>query len=258
MMLDIAARRADFRTLHEEGYFLLPTAWDLGSAKRLEATGFAAFATSTASLAWALGRDDGQVARDEVLAHLRRLVNATEVAVNADFASGFATDGAELMANVRLAIDTGIAAISINDDLGTELSDLQQAIGRIQVCREAISQSGAGVLLVGRAKLMIGRATADQTIKRLLAYSRAGADVLCASGFSELVEIKALVETVAPKPVDVQLTRPGIRAAELGELGVRRISVDDSIAEASWACFERAAQHFIDFGDLSQEGFSAV
>lgn len=255
-MLDIAARRADFHALHEEGYFLLPTAWDLGSARRLEAMGFAGFWTSAVSLAWALGRDDGQVTRDEVLAHLRRLVGATEMAVNADFGFGFAIDAPQLMTNMRLAIDTGVAAVSVTDRRSKDLFDQQQAAARIAACREAIAQSGAEVLLVGRADgLMVGQGI-DATIERLITYSKAGADVLMALGLSDFDEIRAVVEAVAPKAVDIQLTKPGIRAADLGELGVRRISVDDSLASAAWACFTRSAQHFIDYGDLPAEALA--
>lgn len=258
-MLDIAARRADFHALHEEGYFLLPSAWDIGSAKRLEAMGYAALASSNSNLAWTLGRDDGDVTRDEVLAHLRLLVNATEMAVNADFESGFAADATELMANVRLAIDTGIAALSIKDSIRGAPCGLEQAVVRIEMSRKAIAQSGADVLLVGRSEgLLTGRASVAETIARLVAYSNAGADVLCAPGLSEPAAVRALVEAVTPKPVDIQLMKPGISAAELGEMGVRRISVGDSFAQASWIGFERAAQQFIDFGDLSADDFPVV
>jgi len=224
MLLNIAARRTDFGALHAEGYFLLPTAWDLGSARRLEAMGFAALATSNTSLAYALGRDDGHITRDEVLAHLRLLVSATEIAVNADFGSGFATDAAELRQNIRLAIDTGIAGLSIKDGAGDGLDDPQQTVARIRIARDVITRSGADVLLVGRSEgPPIGRASVNDTIERLVAYSKAGAGVLCASGLSRLADVSAVVEAVAPKPVDVQVTS-GMRAAELGDLGVRRIT----------------------------------
>jgi 2-methylisocitrate lyase-like PEP mutase family enzyme len=259
MILDIEARRAEFHSLHEVGYFLLPTAWDAGSAKRLEMLGFSGFSSSNVSLAWALGREDGRVTRDEVLTHLRQLVDATEIAVNGDFGFGFATGATELMANVQLAIDTGVAALSIRDVVDAELSDLQEAVTRIQASRDAISTTGADVLLVGRSEgFLLGRASVDDTIERLVAYSEAGADVLCAAGVSDMAAIRTIVEFVAPKPVDVELTKPGVRAALLGELGVRRISVGDSFARASWASFGRVAQQFTDFGDLLPERFPAT
>jgi 2-methylisocitrate lyase-like PEP mutase family enzyme len=259
MMLDIDARRADFRALHEIGFFLLPTVWDVGSAKHVQKLGFAGFASSNTSLAWALGRDDGYVTRDQVLAHLRQLVNATEIGVNGDFGSGFAADLKELMANVRLAIDTGVAALSVRDTTNTGLYDSQEAIARVQSSHDAIATSGADVLLVAcSAGLQIGHASVDDTIGRLAAYSDAGADVLCAPGLSDLAAIRTLVETVAPKAVDVQLTKPGMRAAEFGELGVRRISAGDSFVRASRAGFERITQRLIDFGDLLPESFSGT
>lgn len=251
MMLGIAGRRADFRALHKEGYFLLPSAWDSRGARCLEALGFAGLASSNVSLAWTLGRDDGRVTRDEVLAHLRLLVNATETAVDADFGTGFAADAKELAVNVGLAIDTGIAALSIRDGMGRELHDIRHAAIRIQACRDAIAMSGADVLLVGRSDaFLIGHSSVGATIERLVAYSESGADILCAPGLSEPDDIRAVVEAVEPKPVDVRLMKPGMTAAELGELGVRRISVGDYLAEASWASFERMAQQFIDYGSL--------
>jgi 2-methylisocitrate lyase-like PEP mutase family enzyme len=258
-MLDIAARRADFRALHNEGYFLLPTAWDVSGAKRLEVLGFAGLASSNTSLAWLLGREDGHVTRDEVLKHLRVLVNATELPVNADFGSGFAAKTAELMTNVRLAIDTGVEALTITDAIGNELYSPRHAIARIQASRDAIAASGVEVLLVGRSEgLAIGRAGLNETIGRLVAYADGGADVLCAPGLSQPNAIRTVVEAVAPKAVDVALAKPGMTAVELGNLGVRRISVDDSIAAATRASFERFTQRFIEFGDLTLDGSPAA
>lgn len=251
MPLDIAARRADFRALHSEGYFLLPTAWDVGGAKRLEALGYAGFSSTISNFARTLGRETRAVTRDDVLNHLRKLVNATEIAVNADFVSGFATDAAGLMANVRLAVDTGIEALSINDRASDGLVGVPQAIARVRTCRDAIASSGADVLLIVRAEGLIStRESARDVIGRLIAHSNAGADVLCAPGLSNPADIEAAVAAVAPKPLDVQLVKPGLTAAELGRLGVRRISVGDSFAEAAWASFDRAAEEFIDYGDL--------
>lgn len=258
-MLDIAARRMDFHALHEDGYFLLPTAWDVGSAKRLEGMGFAGFATSIPCLGWTLGRADVQVTRDEVLAGLQQLVDATEIAVEADFGSGFAEDEAGLMANVRLAIDTGIDALSLKDQVAGELDDLEHTIARIRIARQAIDMSGAEVLLVARSEgLLIGQASADDTIERLVACAQAGADVVCAPGLSEPAKITALVKAVAPKAVDIRLMRPGVTAVDLGELGVRRISVGDALAQASWAAFTRTAQQFIDYGDLLPDSDPAM
>lgn len=259
MALDLAARRADFRALHMEGYFLLPNPWDTGSAKRLEALGFPALASTSAGLAWSLGRDDGQVTRDEVLDHLRVLVNATELPVNADFEAGFADRPEEVAANVRLAVDTGIAGLSIEDRTGGELYDLALAIERIRASREAINASGADVLLVGRSEgFLVGRTNVDATIERLTAYANAGADVLYAPGVSEPEAIKAIVDAVAPKPVNILLVGPAMKAAELGELGVRRISAGGFLAHAAWAGFTDAARQFVHSGDLPRASFPSA
>ncbi|MBR0684287.1 isocitrate lyase/phosphoenolpyruvate mutase family protein [Bradyrhizobium manausense] len=258
MSLDIEERRADFRALHKEGYFLLPNPWDVGSAKRLQALGFAALASTSAGLAWSLGRDDGQVTRDEVLAHLRVLVNATDLPVNADFEAGFADRPEEVAANVRLAVDTGIAGLSIEDRTGSELYDMPLAVERIRASREAINTSGANVMLVGRSEgFLIGRTSLDATVERLKAYADAGADVLYAPAVSEPAAIKTIVDAVAPKPVNVLLVSPAMKAAELGELGVRRVSVGGFLAHAAWAGFTDAARQFIDTGDLPRASFAA-
>jgi 2-methylisocitrate lyase-like PEP mutase family enzyme len=254
MMLDIAAKRADFRALHNQGYFLLPTAWDIGGAKRLEALGYAGFATTNTSLAWKIGRDARDLTRDEVLEHMRQLVNATEIAVNGDFGFGFATDTAELIDNVHMAIDTGVAALSISDRVGKELDRLPQAVARIQVCRHAIDTSGADIVLVARTKgLLAGAASVSSAIERLVALSAAGADVLCLPGLADPAAIRAVVSAVAPKSLDVPLMKPGQTTIELGELGVRRISVGDTFADAVWTSFDRVAEEFIDHGDLAPE-----
>jgi 2-methylisocitrate lyase-like PEP mutase family enzyme len=257
-MLDIAGRRADFHALHTEGYFLLPTASDAPGAKRLEALGFAGFASSNDRLAYVLGKEQGRLTRDEVLGHLRLLVDATELPVNADFGSGFAANMADLITNVRLAIDTGIEALTVNDAADNEFDSPQHAIARIRASRDAIAASGVEVLLVVRSEgLGDGRADLGETIERLVAYANAGADVVCTPGLSQPDAIRAVVRAVAPKAVDIPLMKSGLRAAELGDLGVRRISVGDWFAGAPAASFERLAQRFIEFGDLSLDGCPA-
>ncbi len=115
MAKDLAARRAAFRALHGEGCFVLPNPWDIGSAVRLERMGFKALASTSSGLAWSMGREDGEVSRDEVLAHLRVLCGATELPVNADFEAGFADSPEGVAANVALAVQTGVAGLSIED-----------------------------------------------------------------------------------------------------------------------------------------------
>jgi 2-methylisocitrate lyase-like PEP mutase family enzyme len=258
-MTDWHSRRAVFRALHEQGHFLLPNPWDIGGARRLQALGFAALASTSAGIAWSLGRDDGEVTRDEVLAHLRELVAATELPVNADFEAGFADAPDDVAANVRLAVATGIAGLSIEDRTGKELYDLPLAVERIRASREAIDGTGEDVLLVGRSEgALIGHTDLDATVERLAAYAEAGADVLYAPGIADPGAIKTIIDAVAPKPVNVLLVRPGMRVSDLAALGVRRFSVGGCLARAAWAGFQEAARQFRDEGVLPQSCFRKI
>ncbi|HEX6016445.1 MAG TPA: isocitrate lyase/phosphoenolpyruvate mutase family protein, partial [Geminicoccaceae bacterium] len=183
MALDLRSKRAAFRSLHDEGCFVLPNPWDIGGVRRLEKLGFVALASTSAGLAWALGREDGEVSRDDVLSHLRVLCASTDLPVNADFEAGFAGWPEEVAANVRLAVDTGVAGLSVEDRTGRELYPLPLAVERIKASREAIDQAGADVVLVGRSEgFLVGRADIDATVERLAAYADAGADCLYAPG----------------------------------------------------------------------------
>lgn len=251
MSKDIAAKRAAFRALHEDGCFVIPNPWDIGSARRLEKLGFKALASTSAGFAWTLGRQDGEVTCDEVLEHLRGLCSATDLPVNADFEAGFADQPKGVAANVSLAIETGVAGLSIEDRTGKELYPLPLAVERIRAAREAINKSGHDVLLIGRTEgLLIGKTTLDEAIERLVAYSNAGADVLYAPGARDLADIKAIVDAIAPKPVNVLLLGSEMNVADLAAVGVRRISVGSAFARAAWAGFEEAARSVRDGGRL--------
>lgn len=251
MSKDSAAKRAAFRALHEDGCFVIPNPWDIGSARRLEKLGFKALASTSAGFAWTLGREDGEVTCDEVLEHLRALCGATDLPVNADFEAGFADQPEGVAANVSLAIETGVAGLSIEDRTGKELYPLPLAVERIRAAREAISKSGHDVLLVGRTEgLLIGKTNLDEAIERLVAYSDAGADVLYAPGAKELAGVKAIVAAVAPKPVNVLLLNWEMNVADLAAAGARRVSVGGSFARAAWAGFEEAARSVRDEGRL--------
>jgi 2-methylisocitrate lyase-like PEP mutase family enzyme len=251
MSADVQARRAAFRALHEEGCFLLPNPWDMGGVRRLEALGFQALASTSAGYAWSRGRADGGLTRDEVLSHLRDLCGATELPVNADFEAGFADRPEAVAANVLLAVETGVAGLSIEDRTGRDLYPLPLAVERIKASREAIDQSGQNVLLVGRTEgLLVGKSSLEETVGRLVAYADAGADCLYSPGVKELSAIRAIVSAVAPKPVNVLLFDPGMRVADLAAAGVRRVSVGSSFAAAAWAGFAEAARSFRDEGRL--------
>lgn len=255
MPVDLKAKRAAFRALHEAGCFVLPNPWDLGSARRLERMGFKALASTSAGYAWSMGREDGELSRDEVLGHLRALCAATELPVNADFEAGFADDPAGVAAHVALAVGTGVAGLSIEDRTGRELYELPLAVERMRAAREAIDGTGEDVLLVGRSEgFLIGQTDLDRTIRRLVAYAEAGADCLYAPGIKDMSAVAAVVGAVAPKPVNVLLMGPEMRVEELAAAGVRRVSVGGSLAAAAWKGFEQAARLLVEEGRMPARG----
>lgn len=257
-MADSAAKRAAFRALHDHGCFVLPNPWDIGSLRRLEALGFSALASTSAGFAWSAGLDDRQVTRDAVLAHLRALSAATDLPVNADFESGFADAPEDVAGNVRLALETGIAGLSIEDRTGDALYETPLAVERIAAARAAIDAIDRQAILVGRSEgFLVGRKDLDATIARLVAYADAGADCLYAPGISEPEAIRAIVDAVAPKPVNVLLTSPSMRVADLAALGVRRVSTGSRLAFAALDGFERAARSLRDDGHLPAGAFPA-
>src|SRR5438876_6852491 len=200
-MKSIEEKRAEFRKLHQSGCFAIPNPWDIGSAKYLQHLGFKAIATTSAGFAFSRGLSDGAVKRDDMLAHVRELVEATDIPVNADFENGYADDPEDVAESVKLCLATGVAGLSIEDATDrkeSRLYDVDLAVERIKAAREAIGNSGT--LLVGRAEgFLVGRENLDQVIKRLVAYSEAGADCLYAPGFKQRDDIRAIVSAVAPK-----------------------------------------------------------
>ncbi len=258
-MPTIAEKRAAFRKLHEDGCFVIPNPWDVGSALYLQHLGFPALASTSAGFAFAQGRADNAVPRDEVLAHLAQLVAATAVPINADFEGGFADDPAGVAANVRLAAATGVAGISIEDSTGRAESPLYPvglAAERIRAARAALDATAPDTMLVGRAECyFVGHRDLDETIARLRAYSAAGADCLYAPGLSTREEIAAVVAAVAPKPVNVVMLKPiGLTVADLAALGVRRISLGSALARAAWGELERSAREILDHGTFDRLG----
>ena len=228
-----------FRKLHESGCFVMPNPWDEGSARWLRGQGFKALASTSAGFAWTLGRDDGGVTRDELLAHLCALNDATDLPVNADFEAGFADDPEGVAHNVAAALETGIAGLSVEDRTGKELYPIELAAERIHAAHRAMS--GSGAILVGRSEgFLIGNRDLSATIKRLTAYAEAGADCLYAPGITDMAAIREVVAAVAPKPVNVLQMGPQMHPSELAEIGVRRMSVGGNLAHAAWAGFDKA------------------
>lgn len=250
MRRSINEKRREFWRLHEAGCFVLPNPWDIGSACMLAGLGFKALASTSAGMAWAMGRSDGAVSLDETLLHLGALAHATDLPLNADFEKGFADRPEEVAANVALAVDTGISGLSIEDYPGAEaaaLYDFGLAVERVAAAREAISRSGAGVVLTARSEGFIrGAPDLDETIRRLQAFSAAGADCLYAPGLREAAQIMAIVQAVAPKPVNVLVN--GMPVSQLAALGVRRVSLGGSFAGVAYGAFVRAAREVSDDG----------
>jgi 2-methylisocitrate lyase-like PEP mutase family enzyme len=255
---DFAARRRAFRKLHESGCFVIPNPWDVGTARYLRHLGFAALATSSAGFAFSRGLPDADVPRDMMLSHIEEIVDAVDLPVNADFESGYALEPEGVAANVRLCVETGVAGLSIEDSTGDRakpLYDLPVAVERIKAARAGIDASG--VLLIGRAEcFLVGHSEPlKESIRRLQAYAEAGADVLYAPGVRERADIQAIVSAVSPKPVNVLMSaNTGLKASDLAEMGVRRISVGSSLARAAWGGFIRAAKAIADGGTF--EGFA--
>jgi 2-methylisocitrate lyase-like PEP mutase family enzyme len=240
---------ATFRAMHESGCFVLPNPWDIGTAIYLERLGFKALATTSAGFAFSRGKPDGGVPRDEMLAHIREIVKATKLPVNADFMAGYADKPEGVAANVQLCIETGVAGLSIEDSTGHSdrpLYEKKLAVGRIQAARSAIDASKSGVVLTGRCEAwLLGDPNPLHTaLERLTAYAEAGADCLYAPGVSDPNEIAQIVKTIAPKPVNILVSgfNHQITFSELADLAVRRISVGSGLALAAWGAFLRAAQ----------------
>jgi len=243
----VGDKRRAFQHLHEAGCFVIPNPWDVGSARFLQGLGFKALATTSSGFAWSQGRPDGAVPRDTVLAHLHTVVAATDLPVNADFESGFARDPAGVAESVRLAVETGVAGLSIEDSTGDAtkpLYDLDTAVERIRAARRAIDQAGGDTLLVGRAEcFLVGRPDLEETIARLNAYARAGADCLYAPGIRTRDQIVAVVAGVAPKPVNLLVGWASeLTLRDIAALGVRRVSVGGALARTAWGGFVRAAR----------------
>jgi 2-methylisocitrate lyase-like PEP mutase family enzyme len=241
-MATTSEKRSRFRALHEQGFFIIPNAWDGGSTTRLTALGFKAIASTSAGAAWAAGRGDGELSLDEVLAHLRMLVAATDLPINADFENGFADAPEGVARNVGLALETGVAGLSIEDWSGTALYDTGLAVERIAAARAAIDAVDPTAMLIGRSEnFRVAGMSASDSIARAVAYAEAGADCLFVPFLLDHGAVAELVAAVAPKPVSVVIHEYDEGVAALAQLGVRRCSVGGSLAAATWNAFDAEA-----------------
>jgi methylisocitrate lyase len=199
---------------------------------------------------------------DEKLAHLRSMSEGVDVPLNADFEGGFAVEPPAVAANVAAAAATGIAGLSIEDSTGnpsSPLFDLDVTVERVRAAREAIDRSGTGVLLTGRSEgFLVGRPDIAETIRRLTAYAEVGAECLYAPGLRTTADIKAVVDALAPRPVNVLVGSDSMTVAELAQLGVRRISVGGGLSRAAWTGFLGAATEIAEHGTFAGLGRAAA
>jgi 2-methylisocitrate lyase-like PEP mutase family enzyme len=243
-MVSAAEKRAAFKALHEQGCFALPNPWDVGSARMLEHLGFKALASTSSGFAWTQGRPDYGLARETALAHLAALCGAVNLPINADFESGFSATAEGVTESVRLAVEAGVAGLSIEDrnlEAGGALYDRKQALERLAAARAGLGASGA--LLIARTELLLDDATqVSAAIDSLVAFAAAGADCLYGPGVRKPDDIRAMVQAVAPKPLNVLAMDPAMPLAQYADLGVRRVSVGGSLARVGWAAALQAAK----------------
>jgi 2-methylisocitrate lyase-like PEP mutase family enzyme len=245
-----------FRALHDRpGAFVIPNPWDVGSARILAGLGFEALATSSAASACALGRRDGELSRDEALAHAGLIVNATDLPVSADLERGFGDAPHIVAETIRLAAAAGLVGCTIEDTTGNPdrpLYDFSLAVERIAAAAQEARALPFPFILTARAhNLMYANPSLDETIKRLQAFERAGADVLFAPGLPDLNAVRAVCAAVS-KPVNFMAGIKGksFSVAELADAGVKRISLATSLYRAAMTGFLEAASEVKNSGEF--------
>lgn len=259
--VSVADKRRTYTELHRAGCFVIPNPWDIGTALYLQRLGFKALATTSAGFAFSRGLADGAVPRDMMLAHLREISAAVDVPVNADFEDGYADTPEGVAESVRLAVETGISGLSIEDSTGdakNPLYDFDLALARVRAARAAIDKAGGGVVFTARSEGFVrGRPDMEETIRRLKAFAAAGADCLYAPGIRAREEIVAIVKAVAPKPVNLLVGFASeLTVSEIAALGVRRVSVGGALARAAWGGIMRAAKAIAENGRF--DGFAGT
>ena len=253
-MSDQNQKAIAFRALHtRSGAFVIPNPWDAGTAKILTHLGFEALATTSAGLAFSLGRSDGAAGREETLANAKAIVQATHLPVAADLENGFGEAPEKAAETIRLAIGVGLAGGSIEDASGDStkpIYDFNLAVERIAAVVEAVRGQDIPFMLAARAENFLhGRADLEDTIKRLQAFEKAGADVLYAPGLPSLKAIKEVCSAVT-RPVNV-LAGPAFTLKQLEDAGVKRVSVGSALCLSALAAFAKSAHEIKDFGTFN-------
>jgi 2-methylisocitrate lyase-like PEP mutase family enzyme len=258
-----AERAKKFRALHERpGAFVIPNPWDIGTARILAGLGFEALATTSAGLAFTLGRRDseGAVTREEALAHARAIVEATPLPVSADLENGFGDPPEAAAQTIRLAAGIGLVGGSIEDASGDPtrpIYELSHAVERVTAAVEAARSASFPFTLTARAEnFLFGRPDLDDTIRRLQAFEAAGADVLYAPGLPDLQAIRTVCASVT-RPVNV-LAGAAFSAEELAAAGVKRISLGSALSRAALGAFLSAAREIAERGTFSFAGRAAT
>ena len=259
-MPSIAERRDAFHKLHEAGCFVMPNPWNVGTARYFQGLGFKALATTSSGFAHAQGCADGAVPREMMLQHLRDIVEAADLPVNADFEGGYADTPEGVAESVRLGVETGVAGLSIEDSTGdpaTPLYDFDLAVARVRAARAAIDKTGSKVVFTARTEGFIcGRPDLDETIRRLKAFAELGADCLYPPGIRTREQITAVVKAVAPKPVNLLVSTSAFTVAEIAAMGVRRISVGGTLARVAWTAVMQSARQIAETGKF--DSFAGV
>ncbi len=244
----MASSGTEFRNLHNQpGAFIIPNPWDVGSARILAGMGFKALATTSAGMAFSMGICEGEATRDMVLNHCRQIVDSTPLPVSADLEKGFGDTAESAAETIRLAAETGLAGGSIEDFSGDPqkpIYDFDLAVERIAAAAEAARGLPNDFVLTARAENFLhNRPDLDDTIRRLQAFEKAGADVLYAPGLSKIDEIRVVCASVS-RPVNVVMGLPGVTlsARELADAGVKRISVGSAIARLAYGALLKAGQ----------------
>lgn len=251
-------RAEAFKALHEQpGLFVVPNPWDAGSARILETLGFRALATTSGGLAFMLGKPDGSVTREESLENVRTIMEATSLPVTADFENGYGDDPQACFETITNAAKIGISGGSIEDATGDPndpIYPLELSVERVKAAVQAARNAPQPFTLTARAENFIkGRPDLKGTIRRLEAFADAGADVLFAPGLKTREEIQSVVKAVAPKPVNVIMAIAGANLSlkELGDLGVKRVSVGSALSRAAFGALFRAAEELLQKGTFN-------